>query len=153
MKLFGNVLKQQDFFKKEKINVRFIGHIDKFSDDLKKGIKEMENSTKKYDNLKLSIALSYGGRAEIVSAVNSLLQRGIKKVSEDEFSKEMWMKDNPDPEIIIRTGGEKRLSNFLAWQSVYSELFFVDTYWPAFTKNEFKGIVAKYFKREKRKGK
>jgi undecaprenyl diphosphate synthase len=153
MKLFGDVLKQQDFFKKEKIKVRFIGQTEKFSDNLKKGIKEMEKSTKKYDGLRLSIALSYGGRAEIVSAVNTLLQRGTKKVSEKEFSSHLWTAGIPDPEIIIRTGGERRLSNFLSWQSVYSELFFTDTYWPAFTKREFKSILAEYAKREKRKGK
>lgn len=153
MKLFDDVLKQKDFFKKEKINVRFIGQIDKFSDNLKCGIKELEEDTKKYNGLRLSIALSYGGRAEIISAVNGLLKMGVKKISEEDFSKKLWTKDIPDPELIIRTGGEKRLSNFLLWQSVYSELFFVDTYWPAFTKREFKGILSEYFKREKRKGK
>jgi len=153
MKLFGVVLKQKDIFKKQKIRVRFVGQSERFPDEIIKSIEEMEDATREYKEMNLSIALSYGGRAEIVSAVNNLLAEKVKNVSEKEFSSYLWTVNTPDPEIIIRTGGEKRLSNFLTWQSVYSELFFTDTYWPAFTKREFKSILAEYKKREKRKGK
>jgi len=153
MNLFGIVLKQQDFFKKQKVKLNFIGQIDRFPENIRNGIKEMEGITKKYTGVNLFIALSYGGRAEIISAVNDLLEKKVKNLSEKDLSSHLWTKNVPDPDIIIRTGGEKRLSNFLPWQSVYSELFFTDTYWPAFTKREFKSILYKYSKREKRKGK
>jgi len=153
MNLFIGALKQQDVFKKQKIRVRFVGQSERFPDEIIKSIEEMEDATREYKEMNLSIALSYGGRAEIVSAVNNLLAEKVKNVSEKEFSSYLWTVNTPDPEIIIRTGGEKRLSNFLTWQSVYSELFFTDTYWPAFTKREFKSILAEYEKREKRKGK
>ncbi len=152
MKLFGVVLKQKDIFKKQKIRVRCIGQTERFSDEIKKNIKEMEDATKEHKGMNLFIALSYGGRAEIVSAVNRMLTEKVKNISEKEFSGFLWTADILDPDLIIRTGGERRLSNFLPWQSVYSELFFTDTYWPAFTKREFKSILAEYGKREKRKG-
>jgi undecaprenyl diphosphate synthase len=73
-------------------------------------------------------------------------------LTEEGLAKYLWTCDMPDPDIIIRTGGEKRLSNFLLWQGAYAELFFVDTFWPAFTKNEFEGILKEYASREKRVG-
>lgn len=153
LSLFKGALKQQDVFRKQKTRVRFIGQVERFPNGVKNSIKEMEDATKEYKEMNLFVALSYGGRAEIVSAVNKLLEEKAKSVSEKEFSSYLWTANTPDPELIIRTGGEKRLSNFLAWQSVYSELFFTDTYWPAFTKREFKSILAEYEKREERKGK
>lgn len=98
------------------------------------------------------MALSYGGRAEILAAVNEAITKGVP-VTEEEFSKLMWGSEMPDPDLIIRTGGEKRLSNFLPWQSIYSELFFIDTYWPAFSQEEFTNILVSYAKRERRIGK
>jgi len=153
MKLFGQVLGQKNDFIKEDVKVTFIGQRERFSEKLKEGMSKMENATKKCKTIHLTIAFSYGGRAEILSAVNKLLGSKMKSVSEKDFSKYLWTADIPDPDLIIRTGGERRLSNFLTWQSVYSELFFTDTYWPAFTKDEFKSILAKYKKIEKRKGK
>lgn len=153
MKLFGEVLSQGDEFKKENVKVSFIGQRDKFSESMIVGMEEMQNKTKNCKTINLTIALSYGGRAEIVSAVNALLKSGVNSVSEYMFADNLWTKGVPDPDIIIRPGGERRLSNFLPWQSVYSELFFIDTYWPAFTKREFKNILSEYKKIERRKGK
>jgi len=153
IKLFGEVLSQGDEFKKEDVRVTFVGQKDLFSKSINKGIERMESETNNCKTIHLSIALSYGGRAEIISTINTLLQNGIKNISEERFTDSLWTKGIPDPNIIIRTGGEKRLSNFLPWQGVYSELFFIDTYWPVFTKREFKSILSKYSKREKRKGK
>jgi len=153
MKLFVQALSNADFFKKEDIKVTIIGQKERFSEDIIKGINKIEKTTKECKSVHLVVALSYGGRAEIVSAVNKLLNGDLKKVSEEGFANALWTANIPDPDIVVRTGGEKRLSNFLPWQSVYSELFFTDTYWPAFTKKEFKDILAKYDEREKRTGK
>ncbi len=152
MKLFGQVLGQEKDFLKEDAKVTFIGQTERFPKNISEGMDKMESVTKKCKTINLTIAFSYGGRAEIISTVNTLLKEKVKNISEKDFSKYLWTANLPDPDLIIRTGGEKRLSNFLTWQSVYSELFFTDTYWPAFTKREFKSILAKYKKREKRKG-
>jgi undecaprenyl diphosphate synthase len=96
--------------------------------------------------------LSYGGRAEILAACNQAIAAGAP-VDEKSFSQYLQTADMPDPDLIIRTSGEQRLSNFLPWQSVYSELFFTDTYWPAFTKEEFTRIVGQYGDRQRRRGK
>jgi undecaprenyl pyrophosphate synthase len=133
----------------------------------------------------LYVALSYGGRAEILSAVKQAVAEkgleGVENMSEDDFGKYLWTGgmpthrsecyvcgrkrgelqkeacgrcvSMPDPDIIIRTSGEQRLSGFLPWQGVYSELFFTDTYWPAFTETEFKAIINEYTERERRRGK
>jgi len=152
MKLFGQILRQEDSFVKEEVRVTFIGQKERLSKSIIKGMDKMESVTKKCKTINLTIAFSYGGRAEIISAINILLKGKLKNISEKDFSGYLWTANLPDPDLIIRTGGEKRLSNFLTWQSVYSELFFSDTYWPAFTKREFKSILAKYEKTEKRKG-
>ena len=85
--------------------------------------------------------------------MNRLLKEGREAVTEDEFREAMWSAGLLDPDLIIRTGGEKRLSNFLTWQSIYSELFFTDTKWPAFTKEEFDSILVDFAARERRHGK
>ena len=101
------------------------------------------------------MAISYGGRAEILSAVKkvSSVKKDLSELSEEDLGRAMWTAEVPDPDLIIRTGGEYRLSNFLPWQSVYSELYFTKTLWPDFTKKEFTGIIKNYAKRERRKGK
>lgn len=152
-KLFEKLLLSKNDFKKNDIKITFIGQEDRFGKNIKKGIVKLENKTKKCSGIHLIVAISYGGRTEILSTVNKLLRKKCKNVSEKEFSKNLWTANIPNPDIIIRTGGEKRLSNFLPWQSVYSELFFVNTYWPAFTKKEFKSILIEYTKRERRNGK
>jgi undecaprenyl diphosphate synthase len=98
------------------------------------------------------VALSYGGRAEIVTAVNQAIAAG-QPVDESTFNDFLWTAAMPDPDLVIRTGGEQRLSNFLTWRSVYSELFFTETLWPAFTKEEFMRIVTEYGTRQRRYGK
>jgi undecaprenyl diphosphate synthase len=97
------------------------------------------------------VALSYGGRAEIVDAAKRLIATG-QEITEETFNAALWSAGMPDPDLIIRTSGEQRLSNFLPWQSVYSELFFTPTYWPAFTKEEFQRILDDYAIRERRRG-
>ena len=116
-------------------------------------MKRLETETDACKNGTLIIALSYGGRLEILQAVETLLKKGGTTINEVEFKEAMWSKGLLDPDLIIRTGGEKRLSNFLTWQSVYSELFFTDTMWPDFSKKEFLEIISEYSERERRHGK
>ncbi|MEK7452976.1 MAG: polyprenyl diphosphate synthase [Patescibacteria group bacterium] len=150
------ILEEFDFLKKENVKVRCIGQIDKFSKDLQDGIKNLERKTEKNDGVNVYLALSYGGRAEILHAVSELLEKSKKddvKIIESEFAKYLWTKDMSDPDLIIRTGGEMRLSNFLLWQSAYSELFFTNTHWPDFSEEEFLKIISDFQRREKRFGK
>ncbi len=121
------------------------------SKEQKADMKEVQ--TKKGTKGIFTVAISYGGRAEIVAATNALLASGVTSVDEEGFRAAMWSADLAYPDIIIRTGGDQRLSNFLAWQSAYSELFFPETKWPGFTKEEFDSILADYASRERRLGK
>ncbi len=149
----------KDFFssmEKEKLKIKYFGDLSRFPKDLKDNIKNLEKKTEKYKDLNLFIALSYGGRQEILSAVKDVLRESKNRkinLTEKSFSDYMWSKGMPNPDIIIRTGGEMRLSNFLPWQSVYSELFFTKTYWPDFSEKEYKNIISSYGERERRFGK
>ena len=115
-------------------------------------MERIEEATANEYDITLHIAVSYGGRAEILAAVNALQLDGGGVVSEEEFSQKLWSYPMPDPDIIIRTGGDMRLSGFLAWQSVYSELFFVSTLWPDFSHTEFLEVLAEFHARERRRG-
>ena len=135
------------------ISIRIIGRREDLSIEMQDAVTLVEKETA-FENPDTTIwvALSYGGRAEIVNAANKAVEGGVL-VTEETFKSLLWSALLPDPDLIIRTGGDKRLSNFLPWQSVYSELFFTDTYWPAFTKEEFTRILNDYEKRERRIGK
>lgn len=135
-----------------KVRVKVIGRRKDFSEKLQGLINDLETESAQYKELTVWVALSYGGRAEILEAVNKAVEKG-EEVTEESFARLLWSSPMPDPDLIIRTGGEQRLSNFLPWQSVYSELFFTDTYWPAFTKEEFTRILCAYADRERRQGK
>ncbi|MES2014649.1 MAG: polyprenyl diphosphate synthase [Patescibacteria group bacterium] len=153
MKLFENAFgKEIDEMIEKEVRVRFIGQRDRLPVSLQKKIDETEERTKGGAKSTLVIALSYGGRAEIVAGVNALLSQKVESVDESSFRKALWGGEFSDPDLIIRTGGDKRLSNFLTWQSVYSELFFTDTKWPAFEKTELDAILAEYALREQRRG-
>ncbi len=135
------------------ISVRVIGQKEDFSESLQKAISDLEAMGKnKSAATVVWIALSYGGRAELMAAINSAITKG-EPVDENTFTNLLWTAGMPDPDLIIRTGGEQRLSNFLPWQSIYSELFFTETCWPAFTKDEFERILSEYAARERRIGK
>lgn len=147
---FDSVLKEA---KEKNIRVRFIGQRERLSAVLQHKIHDTEEQTKDATARTFVVAISYGGRAEIVAATNTLLASGVKAVDEEGFRAAMWSADIAYPDLIIRTGGDQRLSNFLTWQSAYSELFFTDTKWPAFTKEEFDVILAEFATRERRLGK
>ena len=124
--------------------IHIVGYIDRFPEDIQELIKNLHDSNSADARYHLWVAASYGGRAELLAGVRKLATQGVAGVTEEVFKKALWTADMPDPEVIIRTGGKKRLSNFLTWSSVYSELFFVDTFWPAFSKEEFQHIVHEY---------
>ena len=109
-------------------------------------------TTEKNDGLKFNIALNYGGRAEITRAVNKLISEGKTIVTEDDISGALYTAGMPDPDVIIRTSGENRLSNFLIWQAAYSEIVLTDVYWPDFTPEEYEKCIAEYQGRDRRFG-
>lgn len=126
--------------------VRFIGERERFPKELQDSMQFLEESTKEYDGHTLVVAVSYGGRNEIVRAVQALMASGKdpRALTEELFSSYLETNTIPDPDVIIRTGGEQRLSNFLPWQSTYSELLFTPTPWPALEKEEFYALMAAY---------
>lgn len=145
--------KELSRFVEKGVRLRFIGSRERAPAHLQGILNEAEEKTRAGEKGTLVIAFSYGGRAEILAAVNQLLKEGKAAVDEAGFKEMMWSAGLLDPDLIIRTGGEQRLSNFLPWQSVYSELFFTDTKWPDFTKEEFNRILANFRERERRHGK
>lgn len=130
----------------EKPRIRFIGDLSSFSPHLQKEMAAIEERTKTGKGT-VVLALSYGGRDEIVRAAKTLTT-----ISEESMNDALDTAGIPDPDMIIRTGGEKRLSNFLLWQAAYSELFFVDTLWPDFTKDALVSCIKEYNGRERRHG-
>ena len=131
----------------------FIGQRERFSDDIRNAIEGAEQKTKDCKSFTFCIALSYGGRTEIIDAIHRIPKEKLTTITEREFAQLLWTREVPDPDLIIRTSGEERLSGFLTWQSVYSELVFSKTYWPDFSKEEFDEILANYAERERRLGK
>lgn len=136
----------------ERVRVRFIGDRSRFDAGLREMMEKVEAETAKAYDITLHLLMSYGGRAEIVAAAQGAAAQG-GEITEDTFAHYLWTAEMPDPDLVIRTGGEKRLSNFLPWQSVYSELFFSDSFWPDFSKREFDAILAEFASRERRNGK
>ncbi len=147
--------KEFDEFHKEGGVIHIVGDKSRFSQKLQKILQEAEEKSKNNPGLHLYFALNYGGRAEILSAVKKIVEENPKseEITEAYFAKHLQTGDMPDPDIIIRTSGEMRLSGFLPWQAVYSELFFTTVMWPDFSKEEFTKILEEYDARERRMGK
>ncbi len=145
------------------IKVRAMGQIERLPQSLQEAIRQAEEATKDYDKFILNVAVAYGGREEIIEAVRGHLKAEIKKgkdalqiadeLSVDTIAPYLYTSNLPDPELIIRTSGEVRLSGFLLWQSVYSEFYFCDTYWPSFRKIDFLRAIRDYSHRKRRFGK
>ena len=153
MDLFRHVLADEIEHMQEKgVRVLCIGARERFSPELQALMRQAEERTAGNKELTLALCLSYGGRAEIVGAVNRAIAAGKKEVDEETFARYLWTVGIPDPDLIIRTSGEMRLSGFLPWQGVYSELFFTKTLWPDFTEAEFKSILEEFSRRDRRLG-
>lgn len=140
--------------KEKQVSVRFIGNLQRFPTDLKKMFYELEAQTASNQGLCVLLALGYGGRDEIVRAVQKALStlRKSDEFSESFLTNNLDSKGIPDPDLIIRTGGEKRLSNFLLWQSAYSELYFSEKLWPDFTEEDFDQALKEFSHRSRRYG-
>ena len=131
---------------KQGIRVNIIGKKKELPQDIKKIIKLIEKKTIKNKKITLNLALNYGSKEEIINAFSNLVSKKKGKININNFEQELYTRNIPDPEILIRTGGAKRLSNFLLWQLAYTEIFFIDKLWPDFNENDFNKIVIKYNK-------
>ena len=109
-------------------------------------IKLIEKKTFKNKKITLNLALNYGSKEEIISAFRNLVSKKHKEINVNNFEKELYTRNMPDPEILIRTGGTKRLSNFLLWQAAYTEIFFINKLWPDFNENDFNKVVNNFYK-------
>lgn len=136
---------------KNKIRFMVSGRADGVNPELMKAIKDLEEVTSKDYEVTLNIAFNYGGRAEITDAVNKILNEGKTHITEEEFSKYLY-NDIPDPDFLIRTSGEFRLSNFLLWQIAYTEIYVTEKYWPDFDEEEMDRAIESYSRRERRFG-
>ena len=135
------------------IRLRVIGRINDIPLFARQKLLEAVEKTAKNDGNVLTLALSYGGRAEIVDAVNRILaEKSNGKITEEDFKNYLYAPDIPDPDLLIRTSGELRLSNFLLWELAYSEIYVTDVLWPDFGEEELKKAVEAYSKRERRFG-
>ena len=135
-------------------NIKFttMGDISKLPKNLKKEIEKVKEETKNCTGLIFNVALNYGGQDEILMAVNNCIEKYDVKISKEQFEKELYTKNLPPLDLIIRTSGEQRLSNFMLYQSAYSELFFIKKLWPDFNGKSLDKIVKKFNKRERRFG-
>ena len=143
---------EKQIFVKEQIKFSFIGDIDKFDPKIKIDIINLKKITSKFDRLHLTLALNYGSRSEILNALRVLNQKNAKNIKEEDISKNLMTSDLPDPDFVIRTSGEKRLSNFLLWQIAYSELYFTKTLWPDFSTQKYISALKNYISRKRRFG-
>jgi short-chain Z-isoprenyl diphosphate synthase len=147
---------------RKRMRIRAIGKLEILPSSMREAIQEMEAATRDYDGFYLNVALAYGGRQEIADAVQNLLrdraahgaplERAIEEVTPENLGKYLYTYDLPDPDLIIRTSGEVRLSGFLLWQSAYSEYYFCDAYWPAFRRIDLLRAIRSYQQRERRFG-
>jgi len=155
MKLMASLIKQElPSFIKNEIKMQCLGDLNPLPRSLQTQIRTAEEKTKSFSKLTLNLLVNYGGRAEILKAVQDLISqnKNANDVSLENFSRFLYTNSMPDPEILIRTGGDYRISNFLLWQSAYTEFFFLDTFWPDFNKETLVSVVDSYQKRERRFG-
>lgn len=143
---------------KNKIKIRAIGNVDILPKNVQNAIKYAEERTKNYEDYIFNIAIAYGSREEILNAIKKISEDvksnkvKIEDIDEKVFSSYLYTSETPDPDLILRTSGEERVSNFLLWQLAYSELYFADVYWPEFRKVDFLRAIRNYQKRQRKFG-
>ncbi|MDP7312178.1 MAG: polyprenyl diphosphate synthase [Candidatus Thalassarchaeaceae archaeon] len=141
-----------------KVKVRAVGRLELLPKEVQDAIKRAEDDTADYDDFLFTICLAYGGREEIVDAVRNVAQDHAKgkitleDINTETISNHLYTADLPDPDLVIRTSGEERISNFLLWQIAYSELHFTDVHWPSFSRNDLYDAINSYQKRKRRYG-
>lgn len=142
----------------KRVKLKFSGRFDRLPEDIRKKMAEVDSIEISQPKLTLVMALSYGGREEIVDAARRLARRvanndlSIEQINEAEFSRSLYTPDVPDPDLLIRSGGEKRISNFLLWQGAYTEIVFSNKLWPDFSKEDFQSALDEYALRHRRFG-
>ena len=153
--LMGLVLTslEDEIFMKNNVRFRVIGDVKRLPDVVQQKLRETEEHTANNDHMTMIIALSYSSRWEITEAVRQIVEEGVQDITEDTISQHLATSFMPDPDLLIRTGGELRISNYLLWQIAYSELYFCDTYWPDFNEAELHKAIESYQKRQRRYGK
>jgi undecaprenyl diphosphate synthase len=144
--------------KERQMKLKFIGEREGLPEELLELIEKAENETKDYNKITVNIALNYGGRAELVHSVKAIAEKvkcgeiAVEDINEDLISQNIYTAGQPDPDIIVRPSGEYRLSNFLTWQSAYSEFWFSDILWPDFTTDDVDAVLEDFQKRHRRFG-
>jgi undecaprenyl diphosphate synthase len=141
-----------NLFLDNNVSFRAMGRLHQLPEYLQEGFKEIEEKTAHCTGMTAVFAVNYGGRQEIIDAVNRALKAGEKEINEEVIRKYLYIPELPDLDLLIRTSGELRISNFLLWQSAYTELWFTKTLWPDFTEEEFLAAIEDYKKRERRFG-
>ncbi|MBQ2645264.1 isoprenyl transferase [bacterium] len=160
MGLLANTIKNELLELDENgVRIKFIGNINVLNEDLQKILKDSEEKTQNNTGVYLQIAFNYGSRMEITNACRKIAQEvkngklNIEEINEETISKELYTSEIPDPDLLIRTGGEKRISNYLLWQLAYSEMFVTNIYWPEFNKISLAEAITEYSNRIRRFGK
>ena len=138
---------------KQRIKINIIGKRKKLPSDIIKSLKLIEKKTENNDAITINLALNYGSKEEILDVCRKFAFDKNKKVNIQNFQKRLYTKSIPDPDILIRTGGTRRLSNFLLWQLAYAEIFFIDKLWPDFNRSDFNKIISKFYKIKRNFGK
>jgi undecaprenyl diphosphate synthase len=152
MEIFGETIDRELLdLAREGVHTQFVGRRDRAPDWLQARMRDLEAATAEEKRLNLWIAFDYGGRAEIVEAARRIVESG-DEIDEESFARHLYAPGMPDPDLLIRTSGELRLSNFLLWQSAYAEFAFTDTLWPDFSPAEFRAAIEEYASRRRRFG-
>ncbi|MCQ2743188.1 MAG: isoprenyl transferase [bacterium] len=153
MDLLGDTLNNElNEMHSNNVVISFIGDISKLSDKLQKILANAVETTKNNTGVNLQIAFNYGSRAEIVKAVQEIVKSGEKNITEETISKHLYTRFIPDPDLLIRTGGEMRISNYLLWQIAYSEFIVIPEFWPEFNKETLEKCILEFAKRNRRWG-
>lgn len=146
------IVKYEPEMVRKNIRLRLLGDLSRFEDKYRDALVSVEKRLSCNTGMTLGICLSYGGRQELVNAVNGLLKSGANEVTAADIEKHLYTYGMPDPDLVIRTSGEYRISNFLLWQSAYAEYYFTDVLWPDFNKKELEKAIESYRQRERRYG-
>jgi undecaprenyl diphosphate synthase len=155
MEIFGETIRRElPDLAEQGVRTRFIGRRDRVSDDLRRQMEDLEDETASRDRLDLWIAFDYGGRAEVAAAARRIVEAGLtaEEIDEEVFAAYLYGAGLPEPDLLIRTGGELRISNFLLWQLAYAELVFTERLWPDFGADDLRTAVQEYARRERRFG-
>ena len=152
--LLRMVAEKKQEYRRKGVRLAVLGNFQAFPRKVVRGIDEMLNIVKKHERLKVNVALNYGGRDEILRAVKKIVEEDVpaRKINEKTLSRYLYTNGEADPDLLIRTGGEKRLSNFLLWQLSYAELYFTQTLWPDFSPRKLDKAILEYQRRNRRYG-